>query len=1461
LPVRVGEVTRPFPHGNLQEEDLFNWPGNADDATFIRVAARLESLCGERSLPEADEIAAWLKAEDANNAGAFREFARAFPESRYARDAELRSAECDIRSADVALARDAARGIVERFAREVRKPELTPPIGLQKITKEINPFSRSELFDSLRAGAKAVLQAAPGGGKSTALLDLARAYSDFGAESIGVYLRLKDLFNRNDNVLTHLERVETDRLISEGAWHELARSGCLSVFCDGWNELNAAERDNVGPVLDLFAISYPLAGLVVGTRPLAPLPLRADHILISLQSLTREQIRAIVKDRTSNNSEAALAELRRSPLLLELVRNPFFLVAFCATRSAGSQVTTREGLIAGMLQALAAKPEHAKPLREVLGWHHERYLTALAVKMLTDETAELSGDQARIVVNSVSLELVIEGIETERLKGDAILEVLRDHHCLIERGSGTFSYQFQHQLISEWYAAQEVRRLAAVALNDDGARQALDQTLNRRAWTEAVLFAAERPAGDRWGDATAHMILRAMGIDPDLAGEMVAVAPDAVWGKIAPTVKKFVDDWLPASKQRALRFIMKCGKSDFADAVWNAIREERDDRAAQALQDHRFEHPQVLGPNWRVQTASLDERGRRSVLVMLASNSGIEGARMALEGALASREAEAEAEVADTLSFYRFDEQLAELLSGMTDEGWELLVRRDHIDELWSPPWRDTAAAAAQRALQKMEPGAGRLSFALSLKDKGEPVHLDLVCELLSINFESGSDGYGLYEKVAALEPERLSDALITQILEGRPLFYAASGFVMPTAALNQERLLELCCIGGRVREIEFLAPLLDADNVRRLFSEHLDIEVRYRAIDDRARKALKAQRDALSSALYHADWNVLATAILEHDPANSDEMGQIADLMMRAFSDRSRRDRRTPLISDLRAQIVALLEKWTARMVADAAASRHALHALAEAIGSFPDAKLLTPLRSLIQAELERWRKEKAEFKAARERGQILHDSGARMSYEHRYGQNMLSLATGRNPDFVGHDDDEKPAPSKELVDAVIHAMSGFLADLEFGREAARVLAVLRPDPIWSIPKRTLGYFDENLVQKRRAMRRERGPQPPDKVAARILNTLPALLSDGSDTFTQHAVRLALSAARMECGERFEEVRRCVMERGSIGDVSEFLKLCLQLGHEVDGVAAVNCLDGLDARQAEDRWKWEYGERWFQWDELLELMIFGGKPIEAAERLLTYNTNTKDYSLRRTLGALGACGHPDALPAIMLIKQHCARHHATGEWADSLASLGTPEAGHALLTFLLEGTRPRGSYRGRDLARAVARIAEEAPSLRARILELHSRGDQQGLKIAGEVVRHIRSEDFMSAVVALPAPAVKQLGGAISDALRALCVEDQPVEGVNHVYDRAPRAIPTLRAELFARVVTSDEASATCAALLHAIDQWREGYGDPADEARHPDLALGKPWPPVAQIAWEAATRFQRSSGAGHGGNEHALT
>ena len=125
-------------------------------------------------------------------------------------------------------------------------------------------------------------------------------------------------------------------------------------------------------------------------------------------------------------------------------------------------------------------------------------------------------------------------------------------------------------------------------------------------------------------------------------------------------------------------------------------------------------------------------------------------------------------------------------------------------------------------------------------------------------------------------------------------------------------------------------------------------------------------------------------------------------------------------------------------------------------------------------------------------------------------------------------------------------------------------------------------------------------------------------------------------------------------------------------------------------------------------------------------------------------------------------------------------------------------------------------------------------------------MICQIGSEAFMMQVVALPGSALKQLGGAISDALRDICIEDRPTTGAQLTYERVPRAIPKLRAQLLARATSDDEAASTCSRLLQTIDEWREGYGDPMDEDRHPDISLGKPWPLITQSAWDAAVQFR---------------
>ena len=131
-------------------------------------------------------------------------------------------------------------------------------------------------------------------------------------------------------------------------------------------------------------------------------------------------------------------------------------------------------------------------------------------------------------------------------------------------------------------------------------------------------------------------------------------------------------------------------------------------------------------------------------------------------------------------------------------------------------------------------------------------------------------------------------------------------------------------------------------------------------------------------------------------------------------------------------------------------------------------------------------------------------------------------------------------------------------------------------------------------------------------------------------------------------------------------------------------------------------------------------------------------------------------------------------------------------------------------------------------------------------MKVVSNIVSHISKEDFLREIIALPGGRLIRLAGAISDALRSLSVEDRPMVGADHLRDRVPRPIPELRAQLFRRAMADEKVSPTCSKLLQSIDEWREWYGDPVNESRHPDISLEKPWPPIAQPAWDAAAEFR---------------
>jgi hypothetical protein len=133
---------------------------------------------------------------------------------------------------------------------------------------------------------------------------------------------------------------------------------------------------------------------------------------------------------------------------------------------------------------------------------------------------------------------------------------------------------------------------------------------------------------------------------------------------------------------------------------------------------------------------------------------------------------------------------------------------------------------------------------------------------------------------------------------------------------------------------------------------------------------------------------------------------------------------------------------------------------------------------------------------------------------------------------------------------------------------------------------------YDVRAVGERREARLKQGAGPLGPIAELLVEAIDKLRTEGSPKALQHAIALSSSAIRMGCGKRLSSLTELLVAHGSLEAISKHMMLQLIFGHDVEGALAERCLDQLDARR--DERKWEYNQNWFQWEDLLVLMIFG---------------------------------------------------------------------------------------------------------------------------------------------------------------------------------------------------------------------------------------------------------------------------
>lgn len=136
---------------------------------------------------------------------------------------------------------------------------------------ESDEFDRRTLIAGLEEGKVFVVEAGPGAGKTTALLQLGEQLLVETTAFIPIVIPLQDL--GESGFLDDAHSRSSFQKFDKSVLVRLAERGQIVLLGDGWNELSPEQRRSVQRNIRTFRREFPKCGLLFATRAMTPAPL------------------------------------------------------------------------------------------------------------------------------------------------------------------------------------------------------------------------------------------------------------------------------------------------------------------------------------------------------------------------------------------------------------------------------------------------------------------------------------------------------------------------------------------------------------------------------------------------------------------------------------------------------------------------------------------------------------------------------------------------------------------------------------------------------------------------------------------------------------------------------------------------------------------------------------------------------------------------------------------------------------------------------------------------------------------------------------------------------------------------------------------------------------------------------------------------------------------------------------
>jgi hypothetical protein len=417
---------------------------------------------------------------------------------------------------------------------------------------------------------------------------------------------------------------------------------------------------------------------------------------------------------------------------------------------------------------------------------------------------------------------------------------------------------------------------------------------------------------------------------------------------------------------------------------------------------------------------------------------------------------------------------------------------------------------------------------------------------------------------------------------------------------------------------------------------------------------------------------------------------------------------------------------------------------------------------------------------------------------------------------------------------------MKQYLPNLEFGVEAARVLAILwhRAHPSGK-EKRFLPWHDFSEVGERWKQRQDpHNPPSTTDFAEAVFATVRSVTAEAkSDAERRHAIALALVGLGIPHGSKRQEIDRLLQLPLPYSSKQGLLAAAAKAGETIEtDILLVGLRELLEAGKKE-RWRLEetHGEL-MGWIELFAFSDRPGAVIDALD--LVPPNHRSPWNLRRLLNSFGHSPHGEALNTLEQIARRDARVLNEYEWLTAMRKLGTDAVARALLEHVCDGSLA-GGHGGIDawhMSDYLADFARMFPSFRSELVrrysELPSGPIQQILEGSLTQVANVPIVLVMIGRHAAGHRTFHQ--GHLRSAIENVAVGRRPVEGWSGAFQEFSVSLTTLRKKLFELVVAKSDQAALAEACLNYIEELRDEHGRIDDEPRHPDIRSGLAWPIV---------------------------